>query len=292
MDQAEKLRTLIRKTNIEETEQSKQDPNFPRVIAITSGKGGVGKSNLAVNVAICIARYGKRVIIIDADLGLANVEVLMGISPKYSFKDAIMQDVSFMDALTRGPLGVMFLSGGSAFTEFADISDAHMAKITRSFYDLGKEADVIILDTGAGISRSVTNFLRASNEVIVVTTSDPTSVTDAYALIKLCAENSIGASVFNVIVNLVEDSNEGKRVYERLKQVCSKFLNIEIRLLGIVLRDKYLARAVKEQEPVAISYPDSSSSRDIEKIARRLIDEPDVPKTGLKNFIDRLMGKI
>ena len=286
MDQAEKLRALIGKHN---TPKPIANTNL-RVIAVTSGKGGVGKTNLSVNLAINLARANKRVIIIDADLGLANVELLLGVSPKYSFKDIISGSVSVADALTVGPEGIRFLSGGSGLTQLANITEAQMGILISGFNQLEGMADILLIDTGAGISKSVTNFLKASHEAIIVTTSDPTSVTDAYAIIKVMAEGGATPPKLQMIVNRVENSKEGEEAFIRLNRVCVRFLNVKLNNLGSVPYDKHLVRAVKSQEPVTMLYPNSESSRSIAAISKRLLNEPAVENAGFKQFLVRLVG--
>ena len=286
MDQAEKLRNLVAKHDIHRPGLS----TAMRVIAITSGKGGVGKTNLAINLGIYLSRANKRVVVVDADFGLANVEVLLGVSPRYSFKDVLSSEVSIVDALTTGPEGVRFLSGGSGLTQLADITESQMAILISGFTQLDSLADVLIIDTGAGMSKNVTNFLKAAHETIVVTTSDPTSVTDAYAIIKIMTENSTNLPRFRIVVNRVETQKEGTEVFSRLYRVCNRFLDVKPVNLGIIPYDKHLIRAVKSQEPVSLMYPYSESSRSIEMISKRLLHETGPESTGIKQFIERLIG--
>lgn len=288
MDQAEKLRTLV-------NEQRNIAPELPknmRVIAVTSGKGGVGKTNFTLNLAIFLSRASKRVIIIDADFGLANVELLLGVSPRYSLKEVLSGEVSMADALTTGPEGVRFLSGGSGLSQLADITESQLSIIIRGFNQLEEIADIMLIDTGAGISRSVTNLLKAAHEAIVVTTSDPTAIADAYAIVKAMCEDNTEPPELKIVVNRVESIQEGLESFERLQRVCGRFLKLTPTNLGSVPYDRNLVRAVKSQEPVVLLYPASESTKSIEAISRRLLDEPELKTTGVRRFMDRWMRYI
>ena len=286
VDQAERLRTLIsgKRESVMEFKKTM------RVIAVTSGKGGVGKTNFALNLAIFFAKSKSRVVLIDADFGLANVELLLGISPRYSFKDVLSGEATITEALTAGPEGMRFLSGGSGLTQLADVAEAQIALLLDGFNKLGEMTDVLIIDTGAGISKSVTNFLKASHEAIVVTTSDPTAITDAYAVMKAIAEHTDEPPQLKIVLNRVESQREGTEVFERLRRVCTRFLNMKPQYLGSIPYDKHLVRAVKSQEPVVLMYPTAESSRSIEMIGRRLLNEPDLPQSGIKSFVSRWIG--
>ena len=289
MDQAERLRSLIDKLKSPVLEISQT----MRVISVTSGKGGVGKSNFSVNLAIYLARANKRVIVIDADFGLANVEVLLGVSPKYSFRDVLTGRATIAEALATGPEGIQFLSGGSGLTQLADVTESQLSVLLSGFKQLEEMADILLIDTGAGISKSVINFLKASHEIIVVTTGDPTSITDAYTVMKAISEDyddAMGPPQLKIVINRVENSKEGQEVFQRLHRVCGRFLKLNPANLGYIPYDKYLVRAVKSQEPVSLMYPASESSRSIEAISRRLLDEPEVSTIGIKRFVDRWLG--
>jgi flagellar biosynthesis protein FlhG len=278
MDQAERLRSLV---NRHKENQQEKKAEF-RVIAITSGKGGVGKTNLTVNLGIHLAKTGKRVVIVDTDFGLANVEVLLGIAPRHTLQEVLSGDISIKEAITQGPEGVMFLSGGSGLTDLADLSEAQIKLLIKGFKELNDMTDILLIDTGAGMSKSVTNFLRASDEIIVVTTSDPTAIADAYAIIKIMTKDNDHFPKLKLVVNRVESHKEGIDVYSRMYRVCNRFLDVKLLNLGMIPYDKYLMRAVKAQEAVSVTYPNSDSSRSIEVICKRLLDV-----VVAKNFIER-----
>jgi len=286
MDQAKKLRDLVNKHRSVLPEAKSN----MRVISVTSGKGGVGKSNFTLNLGIHLARANKRVVIVDADFGLANVEVLLGISPQYSFKEVLAGVVTLPEALAEGPEGLRLLSGGHGLTQLADISEAQMGSLIAGFDELGAQTDIILIDTGAGISKTVVNLLKASHETIVVTTSDPTAIADAYAVIKAISDENVNIPTLKIVINRVENQKEGLDVFNRLYRVCSRFLQIKPLNLGSIPYDRYLARAVKSQEPVTLLYPNAESSRSIEVISKRLLDEPVTESTGIMQFVGRLVG--
>ncbi len=284
MDQASQLRDIVRRGGAQNHDET-------RVITVTSGKGGVGKTNFTINLAIFFASMGRRVVVVDADFGLANIEVLLGIIPDYSLADVLAHRRSIQDVLTPGPKGVSFLSGGSGFSSLANISEKQMQSIINAFSFLDEYADVIIVDTGAGISRSVTNFVHASSETIVITTTEPTSITDAYALIKSIREDGAQIPQISVVVNRADSPSEGVEVFEKLHKVSKRFLNLDLTYLGSVGHDQNLVRAVKQQQPAIIAYPNTPFSQQLSTIGRKLLDLP-VPvenRGGMKTFLKRLV---
>jgi len=236
MDQAYRLRDIVKNKNSQDLEAASKKINT-RVITITSGKGGVGKTNFAINLAIQMSRYNKRVLIIDADFGLANIEVLLGKTPTYTFADMLQGKKEIQEIITDGPMGIKFISGGSGLVEMANLSERQIVSIIDNFQYIDQIADIILLDTGAGISRTVINFIRAANEAIIITTPEPTAVTDAYALLKAANENQQEGTDFGVVVNRVDDIREGAEIYERLSKVSEKFLNKQLSCLGYIPND-------------------------------------------------------
>ncbi|MDR1665063.1 MAG: P-loop NTPase [Clostridiales bacterium] len=309
-DQAEKLRSLVQNRTkdqpepvdiLEARKQQLIQPSLSRpklsarVIAITSGKGGVGKTNVAINIAIHMRRQGKRVVMLDTDFGLANIEVLFGVNPKYNFGDVLSGLVSIEAAMSTGPMGVQFLSGGSGLTALSNITEEQMAVLVDSFSFLNEMADIILIDTGAGVSKSVVNFVKAAQEAIVVTTPDPTSVTDAYALIKTVKDTCLQEELpeFKLIVNRVDSPSEGVDVYEKLGGVCGRFLGIRLSSLGNIPHDPHLTKAVKKQQPVSLMFPNTDSARCLEAIANKLLDmKPVGKKAGLRSFVLKLVGRL
>lgn len=286
MDQADKLR--------EKVEQLKEQAPSARVIAVTSGKGGVGKTSLSVNLALQFKEQGKRVVILDADFGLANVEIMLGIRPQYNLADLIFNNKSIEEIITEGPMGVGFISGGSGVQDLVNLDKDKLKNLIAKLVKLDSLYDIIIIDTGAGIADSVIEFVLSSPEVLLVVTPEPTSITDAYSLLKAVnrkKEFNREQKAIKVVANRTENEEEGQEIYEKISIVASKFLNIEMEYLGHIPLDKRLMNAVVEQKPVSIHYPNSESALRIRGICGKLLDKTfdDVEKVGiakvLLNFI-------
>ncbi len=279
MDQATNLRNIVKSHQISHHQHAK-------VITVTSGKGGVGKSNISVNLAIQMSKMGKRVIVFDADFGLANVEVIFGVIPKYNLFDVIYNNKTIYEVLTTGPLGIEFLSGGSGVRELLKLDKAQIEILIQKLAELDQYADVIIIDTGAGINDSVLSFLSASHEVMIVTTPEPTSVTDAYAVLKAIRNSEIDdvQNHLHVLVNRVHNEKEGWEIFDKLDKVSHKFLNIELRCIGFLPEDRNLPRAVVEQTPVSILYPKASIVKGFESIAIKILEDYDVQEKSTRGL--------
>lgn len=265
MDQAEQLRKLVK--------MNSQPRSIARVITVTSGKGGVGKSSISVNLAIQLSRMGKKVVIFDADFGLANIEIMLGIRPQYNLADLMFHGKNLQDVITEGPDKIGFISGGSGIQELTRLSREQIIYLTQKLFQLDKLADIIIIDTGAGIADSVLEFVAASSEVILVATPEPTSITDAYALLKTLnkkSEFSVENTNICMLANRVTGEADGKELYEKLKVVADKFLQIPLTYLGGVPQDDNVSKAVIQQKPVTQLYPNSDASKAIVRIAERL----------------------
>lgn len=268
MDQAEQLRNIIKAHN------PKNRP-MARVMAVTSGKGGVGKSNTAINLAIHFRKMGQRVIILDADFGLANIEIMFGAVPKYNLYDLIYQGKRIHEIITWGPMEVGFISGGSGIAGMASLSKDYLTLIIQNLAELDSIADIIIIDTGAGISDAVLEFLVASGEILLVTTPEPTSITDSYSLLKSLNRHSRFSpeqSQIRVIGNRVSSKEEGKVMFQKLNTVVSRYLKLPLSYLGSVPQDAKLAKAVMQQMPVSIDEPGSKSAIAYEEIAALLMN--------------------
>lgn len=268
MDQAEKLRNIIK-------QQSQASPKNARVITVTSGKGGVGKSSTAINLAVQFSKAGKSVIIFDADFGLANIEVMFGAVPKYNLSDMIFRGKDFKDIIVRGPMDIGFVSGGSGINGLGNMSRDQVDYLVYKLKELETLADIIIIDTGAGIADSVLEFVAASSEVVLVTTPEPTSITDAYALLKaLSVRNSYEreATQIRLLANRVSGYDEGRNLYNKLNVVVDKFLNIDLKFLGVIPNDNNVSKAVIQQRPVSMIYPDSEGTKAYEEIAEALLE--------------------
>ncbi len=271
MDQATHLRNIIKKH---------EQKYASRVITVTSGKGGVGKSNVCVNLAIQFKKLGKRVIIFDADFGLANIEVIFGIVPKYNLFDMIYNNKEITDIITEGPLGIEFISGGSGVMELLKLDRYQINYMLDKLHDLDRIADIIIIDTGAGISDSVLNFVMSSSELLLITTPEPTAITDAYAVLKAVKNRDLEVSKINVLVNQVEYTGEGDDIFEKLQKVTDKYLSMELNHIGSLPADKHLVKAVVEQKPVGLLYPSCKITKAFERLGADLL-ETKVEKRGI-----------
>ncbi|MBQ7725394.1 MAG: P-loop NTPase [Lachnospiraceae bacterium] len=274
MDQADKLRNIIKASQV-------ASANNARVITVTSGKGGVGKSNVAINLAVQFKTAGKRVLIFDADFGLANIEVMFGAIPKHSLADLIYQGASIKDVITWGPMGIGFISGGSGIAGMGNLSRDHLDYLIRNLAELDTMADYIIIDTAAGISEAVLEFLVASREILLVTTPEPTSITDSYSLLKalnLNAKFNMDETKVKVITNKVETTDEGRQLYSKLSAVVNRYLKLNMEFLGVVPYDNALVKAVMQQSPVCISAPQTNAAKAFADIADTLMDIPHTEK--------------
>lgn len=285
MDQAEQLRNIIK--------AGSQKP-LARVIAVTSGKGGVGKSNTAINLAIQFRKMGQRVIILDADFGLANIEIMFGAVPKHNLCDLIYQGKNIREIITWGPMEVGFISGGSGIVGMSNLSSDYLSYIIQNLSELDAVADIIIVDTGAGISEAVLEFLVASGEILLVTTPEPTSITDSYSLLKVLSRHprfSPEDSQVKLIANKVYDEEEGEILFTKLNAVESRYLNLPFSYLGSVPQDNQLTKAVMQQLPVSLQNPYAKSSLAYEAIAAKLMSrEVTVKRRGMAAFFSHLIS--
>ncbi len=290
MDQAEQLRNII-KAN------SQSQKPLARIIAVTSGKGGVGKSNTSINLAIQFRKMGKRVIILDADFGLANIEVMFGAVPKYNLYDLIYQGKSIQEIITWGPMEVGFISGGSGIAGMANLSKDYLGYIVQNLAQLDNIADIIIVDTGAGISDAVLEFLVASGEILLVTTPEPTSITDSYSLLKALNRHprfSSEMSQIKMLANRVEQEGEGKSLYDKLNTVVFRYLKLPMSYLGEIPQDGKLSRAVMQQTPVSLKEPEARSSLAYERIAKILMNmetDKQIRKRGMAAFFSHIVTR-
>lgn len=266
MDQATKLRQMV-KANDYKTNA--------RVIAVTSGKGGVGKTTLAVNLAIELSKKGKRVVIFDADFGLANVEVMFGAIPQYNLSDFIYRGKGIKEIITPGPMDIGFISGGSGIIGLNNLYREQIMYLVKSINELNDLADFIIIDTGAGISDQVLEFVMASPEVLLVSTPEPSSLTDSYSLLKALYRNPnfvAGGTTIHVVSNRVTSTDEGQGVYDKLNSVVSQFLHGKLNYLGMIPQDAALEKSVRQQQTVSLLEPNSRSAQAFEILAGNLLN--------------------
>lgn len=262
-----------------------------RVLAVTSGKGGVGKTNVTANLAVLAARRGLRVLVIDADLGLANVELLLGVRPKHHIGDLMDGKVRLDDVLVRGPEGVWLLPAGSGVTELTQLGDEQKLHMVRALDSLDDRFDLVLIDTGAGIGANVLFFVSAAQEALLVVNPEPTSLVDAYAAIKVFSQQG-GVGRFSVIVNPVVDERSARDVFPKLLSVTNRFLKAKVRHLGFIPRDENVHRAVMSQRAVVDIYPQAPASRAYVAIAERLFETDDAAEavgSGLKFMWQRLL---
>ena len=288
MDQAETLRNIIKANN-------NHARPLARVITVTSGKGGVGKSNTAINLAIQFRKMGQRVIILDADFGLANIEIMFGTVPKHNLCDLIYQGKNIKEVITWGPGEVGFISGGSGIAGLSNLSREYLTYIIQNLAELDAIADVIIIDTGAGISDAVLEFLVASGEILLVTTPEPTSITDSYSLLKALNRHprfSMEESKIKVIANKVIRPEDGNALFNKLNVVVQRYLKIPIMYLGYIPQDDKLSAAVMQQTPVSLASPQSRSAKAYENMAANLMNRElnqDVKKRGMAAFFSHIV---
>ena len=273
MDQAEQLRNVVKSKQARSVSKA-------RVITITSGKGGVGKSNIAVNLAVQLRKLGKKVIIFDADMGLANVEVMFGAIPKYNLSDMIYHGKKLKEIITEGPMEIGFISGGNGITGMNNQTKNQLSRLVNNLNELDELTDFILIDTGAGIANNVMEFVSSSPEVLLVLTPEPSSLTDSYSLIKALYGNpgfARHSTNIEVVVNRTVSMDDGQIVYEKLSSVISKFLQGEVHFFGTIPQDGLLEKSVRAQKIVSMTAPNARSARAFERLAQSLIDgEPNI----------------
>lgn len=260
-------------------------PSCPKVISITSGKGGAGKTNLCINLAIALAQKGLRVFILDADLGTANVDILLNIHSRFNLQHLIEKEKNILDIIVEGPEGINIIPGGSGLQSLSDLDNANLQRIINSLKKLDEYADVILIDTGAGISKSVMNFVLASDEVVVITTPEPHALADSYATIKVLQEKNSNIKA-KLVINRAESKYEADKVAQHVISVAERFLKTRVTYLGYILEDQQVLKAIKKYIPVVIYNPNSKSAQCIKQIASALLGE-DVKKP-VKSFFDRV----
>ena len=275
-DQAAGLRSLSRTKPV-------------KVIAVTAGKGGVGKSNVSVNLAVCLAQQNQNVMLLDADLGLANVDIMLGLHTKYNLSHVIQGTCELSDIILHGPCGVRVIPAASGTEFMTQLSPAEHAGIIDAFNELTDDLDYLIIDTAAGISDTVLSFTRSSQELIVVVCDEPTSLTDAYALIKVMSKRYEWTN-FHILANMVRSLKDGKDLFNKLFRVSEQFLDVQLNYLGAIPFDEHVHKAVKKQKPVVMAYPDSNASASFKELADSVNNLPFKPLLGGNTsfFLERL----
>jgi len=262
-----------------------------KVIAVTGGKGGVGKTTVSANLAVSIAAQGRDVMLVDADLGLANVDVVLGLNTRFHLGHVVSGECALEDAIVTGPHGLQIVPAASGVKRMANLTDTEQAGIIRAFSDLYHRVDVMIVDTAAGLHDSVLTFSQAAQHVLVVVCDEPASITDAYALIKVLSREH-GVRRFQILANQTRRSGEGPELFQKISRVCDRFLNVALEFAGSVPFDDYLRRAVQRQSAVVEAYPASISSIALKNLAVKA-DKWSVPQGArghLEFFVERMVG--
>lgn len=287
VDQAADLRKIM---ELNDYNVAHNQSRNTRVIAITSGKGGVGKTNIAINLGIAYAKIGKKVIVMDADLGLANVNVCLGIIPKYNLFQLIKKQKRMKDIIIDTDYGIQIVAGASGFSKIANLTDEERISFVEEINTLSY-ADIIIVDTGAGVSKNVISFIMASDEAIVITTPEPTAITDAYGIIKIIATEIDNPNLeLKLIVNRIHSFSEGRRVAERVISIAGQFLNVKVENLGMIYDDQIVSQGVIRQIPFMSIDEKSKASVGIKHIVSRLEGVEYKKGSGLKRFMMKLLG--
>ncbi len=276
-DQAEGLRRMTR-------------AKTTQVLAITSGKGGVGKTSVSVNLGVAISRCGKSVMIMDADLGLANVDILLGLQPRFNLSHVIEQKCKIRDVIVQGPAGIRIVPGSSGIMKMASLGPVQQAALINAFNDVGGDLDVLLVDTSAGISESVFAFVRACQEVVVVVCDEPASITDSYALIKVLSRD-YEISRFHILPNMVPSVQKGRELFTKLTRVTDRYLDVVLDFMGVIPEDHYVRKAIQEQQSVVERFPGSRSAMAFRRLAKETDcwQQTNRPNGHFQFFLDRLI---
>ncbi len=280
-DQASELRRIATESNSKPTQ----------VITVASGKGGVGKSSVALNIAIAMSRKGRRVLIIDTDFGFSNIDVMLGVSTRHDLMDVIQRDMDIRDIIEPGLEGVQFISGGSGVYEMTQLDGGQLMRIVNNLKQLEDVADTIIFDTGAGASDNMLRLIYASNETLLVTTPEPTAIVDAYALIKIVGEK--GSARMRLLINKADSAGEAATVMDCIARIAQKNVNVRIDKLGYIIRDINMQKAVRMQVPILVSFPHCLASTNIDSIVSKMVETPTGAneRSGFRGFWERFLTK-
>lgn len=284
-DQISSLRKLVNDKKV-------MDSHPMRIIAVTSGKGGVGKTNFTVNLALALIEYDYKVIIMDGDLGLANVDVACGLAPKYSLKHLLSGEKKIEEIILSGPKGIGILPGGSGVQEMQNLEKEDLQNVVVNLGRLERMADILIIDTGAGLNQTVMNFLLAADDIILITTPEPTSLTDAYGLLKALHEENRDRKV-NIVVNKVHKEGDAQSTFSRLNVAVRRFLDGSLNLLGWVYDDPHVSQSIMKQEPLGLLFPSSTAYRCIQWIAGNvagIYQNPPQQSGGIRKFLGSLFA--
>ncbi len=280
MDQAQSLRNLM---------ANKKNTGL-KVISVTGAKGGVGKSSLALNFAISLSRNGKNVLVVDMDLGLANIDVMLGIKTRYDLLSVIRDRRDIREVIEEGQYGVKFVSGGSGMVELLKMNMRQLNFVLSNLLKLNDIVDILIFDTGAGINDNIIRLICASHETLLITTPEPTAIMDAYALVKVVSRQEIKPNI-RLLLNKAENEKEARAASAGFISIAKKYTDIKIDELGYILRDESMVKAVKMQVPLLVSFPKCQAALNIEQITGRYLMNPEKIRTGFAGFWEKLFGR-
>lgn len=292
-DQAQALRQLVTSRSGFDPQSISKKSNA-RIITVSSGKGGVGKSNFTLNFALALKSFGRKVLIFDADIGMANIDVLMGVRPRYSLYHLLKGERDITEIIELGTGGLPFIAGGSGMADLFTLSEQDLNYFTSQIEQISEEMDFILFDTGAGLSKETLKFITAADECLVVTTPEPTSITDAYALIKVVhgLEKDVA---FRLVINRVAGESEAKQVADKISLVAKQFLDMDIPTLGYLSDDAHVMQAVKKQIPFSAAFPGCPAARDIRSLAMKYMDVPQLKSkdtlSGIKGFMHKWLKR-
>jgi flagellar biosynthesis protein FlhG len=277
VDQASGLRQMV-------------NPRPVRAVAVTGGKGGVGKTNVSVNLGVAAAEMGQKVMLLDADLGLANIDVVLGLHPKFDLSHVMRGECTLEEALVEGPFGLKVIPGASGVQGLAELSPAEHAGLIRAFSEVAADTELLIVDTAAGISDTVLSFSRASHEIVVVVCDEPASITDAYAIIKLL-NRDYGHQRFRILANMVRSAQEGRDLYNKMCRVTDRYLDVTLSFMGAIPYDESLRKAVRAQRPVVQAFPRSRVAQVFRSLAKKIETwpQPSGANGQVQFFVERLI---
>lgn len=261
-----------------------------QVISVTGGKGGVGKTSTSINIAVGLSEMGKKVLLFDADLGLSNVDVLLGLQPQNTIADVMNGNCSLEEIMIQGPAGIQIIPAASGIQKMADLTSFELSGLIQAFSELAQNVDVLLVDTAAGISNQVLSFIRACQENIVVVCDEPSSITDAYALIKVLNQR-YKHRTFKILANMIRTQQEGENIFYKLKNATDRFLEINLQYIGSVPFDDNLRHAIQNRSAVIEAYPNSKSAMAYKRLTRRIADWPiaNSPQGHISFFLERLV---
>ncbi|MDR0386506.1 MAG: MinD/ParA family protein [Treponema sp.] len=290
-DQAEKLREMMRNKKGLEKSPSFQSGKKTRIITITSGKGGVGKTNVSVNMALAYARLGKKVVVMDADLGLANVNVMLNLIPKFNLYHVIRKQKTMREIMVETEYGISIVAGASGFSKIANLNEEERQEFIDELETLSN-ADIIIVDTSAGVSDNVLDFIAAADDAVIITTPEPTAITDAYGIIKIIATEIDSLNMgLKLVVNRVKSAVEAKKVADRMTSIAGQFLNLKVEYLGFIYDDAMVSQAVIRQRPFMVTDPKCKASLCVQHIVGRMEKSDVRGNGGFGNMIRRFFGR-